>query len=323
MVLVTGATGFLGSELVKQLCESGKSIRALKRPSSVIPDNLKNLTQIEWAESDILDYFSLEKAFDGISHVYHCAAFITFDPAFKKQVLKINQQSTAHIVNLCLEREIEKLVHVSSVAALGRAKEGDKISERTAWEFNGNHHGYSISKYESEMEVWRGIAEGLNAAIVNPSLIIGANAGTKGTGKLFEMVRKGLQFYTKGTVGVVDVEDVARAMILLMESDINAERFVLNAQNISSKELFELSAHCFNVKAPSNEAKPWMLELAWRGASVLSLFTGKSYSLTKHSARSSVKEHNYANEKFLKVFPDFQYKSLKKSIEEICEKLKR
>jgi len=323
MILVTGATGFLGSELVKQLSNGGKKVRALKRETSVIPSMLQGLANIEWFNGDMLDYFSLEKAFEGITHVYHCAALISFDPAFKKQLLRVNSESTAHIVNLCLENNIEKFVHVSSVSALGDAKEGAKVSEQTQWEFNGRQHGYSISKYESEMQVWRGIAEGLDAVIVNPSLIIGANAGAKGTGQLFDIVRKGLGFYTKGSVGLVDVEDVARAMILLMESNVSGERFLINACSMPSKELFEEAAKELGVAAPSREAKPWMLELAWRGAGFISLFTGKNYALTRDSARSSVKQLNYANDKFLNLFPDFQYKPVKKSIEEICRKLKR
>jgi len=108
----------------------------------------------------------------------------------------------------------------------GDPKAGGETTEKDQWEFNGTQQGYSISKYESEMEVWRGIAEGLNAVVVNPSVIIGKNAGNKGSGKLFELVRKGLRYYTPGSIGVVDVEDVAKVMIQLMESDISASDFL-------------------------------------------------------------------------------------------------
>jgi len=323
MILVTGATGFLGSELVKQLIDSGKSVRAIKRNSSAIPDILKPLSNIEWVEADIVDYFSLEDAFEGVSHVYHCAALVSFDPAYKKQLLKVNREGTAHIVNLCLDKGIKKLVHVSSVSALGDAKKEEFITEQTQWEFDGTQNGYSISKYESEMEVWRGISEGLNAVIVNPSLILGANADTEGTGKLFEMLKKGLKFYTNNVVGVVDVEDVAKAMIRLMDSDVTAERFILNAQNITSKELFTEAAKSLRVKPPHILAKPWMLELAWRGAGFLSLFTGKNYALTKDSARSASKIRRYSSEKLLKELPGFTYKPLNKTLEEIASKLNR
>ncbi|WP_207533810.1 NAD-dependent epimerase/dehydratase family protein [Desertivirga arenae] len=323
MILVTGATGFLGSELVKQLVNSGKAVRALKRSTSRIPEILEPYTEIEWVTADIVDYFSLEEAFQGITRVYHCAALVSFDPAYKKQLLKINKEGTAHIVNLALDHGVEKLVHVSSVSALGAPKKEDVITESSQWEFDGTQNGYSISKYESEMEVWRGISEGLDAVIVNPSLILGENAGTKGTGQLFQMIKRGLKFYTNNMVGIVDVVDVANAMIRLMDSEISGERFILNACNVTSKELFTEAAKSMAVKPPSIEAKPWMLELAWRGANLLSLFTGKNYSLTRDSARSSTKVRKYSNKKILKAFPDFTYKPYNKTLEEIASKLNR
>lgn len=323
MILVTGATGFLGSELVKQLVNSGKAVRAIKRSSSQIPEILKPLPNIDWFNADIVDYFSLEEAFQGVRQVYHCAALVSFDSAYKKQLLKINKEGTAHIVNLALDNEVEKLIHVSSVAALGEPKKEDVITENTQWEFDGTQNGYSISKYESEMEVWRGISEGLSAVIVNPSLILGANAGSRGTGQLFHMIKKGLRFYTNNVVGIVDVEDVAKAMLKLMESDISGQRYILNAQNISSKVLFSEAAKTMGVKPPTLEAKPWMLELAWRGAGLLSLFTGKNYALTRDSARSSTRIRHYSNQKLLKAFPEFTYKPLNKTLEEIAAELNR
>ncbi|WP_207426542.1 NAD-dependent epimerase/dehydratase family protein [Pedobacter sp. SYSU D00535] len=322
MVLVTGATGFLGSELVKQLSLAGEQVRVLRRPDSVIPTILRDIDTVEWVNADILDYFSLESALQGITKIYHCAAYISFRRSDKKKLLKLNREGTAHLVNLALDLGVEKFVHVSSVAALGEAKEGKPVSEQNHWEFNGTQHGYSISKYESEMEVWRGISEGLQAVVVNPSLIIGAGAGTKGSGQIFEMIRKGVKFYPSGSCGLVDVEDVARAMILLMNSDLSAERFILNAENWQYKELFVEAATCFGTKIPSVEAKSWMMELAWRGASIAAAFSGKDYGLTRDTARNSLKRLKYSNEKFLRHFPSFHYKPVKKSVEEICRALK-
>ncbi len=318
MILVTGATGFLGSELVRQLHLQGKKVKALKRRTSTIPQILEGMTGVEWAEADMLDYFSLERAFEGISHVYHCAATISFQPADKKKMLRVNEEGTAHIVDLCLEKGIEKLVHVSSVAALGEAKPHEQITEKTFWEFDGKQGGYSISKYESEMEVWRGIAEGLCAVIVNPSIIIGKNAGDSGSGQIFETVRNGLRFYTDGTCGMVAVEDVVRAMILLMDSDIQSERYILNAENITFREVFEEAAKAYKVQAPSIKAGRWLTGIGWRLASLVSAISGKEFGLTKETARSSRKKTDFSSEKFLKLFPDFRFKPVKESIREIC-----
>ncbi|MGV3509226.1 MAG: NAD-dependent epimerase/dehydratase family protein [Sphingobacteriaceae bacterium] len=323
MILVTGATGFLGSELVKQLVESGNKVRAIKRATSNIPSVLQNKELLEWVDADILDYFALEKAFEDISQVYHCAALLSFSAEDKHQQLRINKEGTQHIVNLCMEKNIQKLVHVSSVAALGVAKENLPVTEKNQWEYDGTQQGYSISKYESEMEVWRAIAEGLNAVIVNPSIIIGKNAGTNGSGQIFETVRKGLKFYTSGSNGFVDVEDVARAMILVMNSDVSGERFLINAENWALKDLFTEAAKAFNLPAPAIEVKPWMMEFAWRGAQFLSMLNGKKYGLTKDTARNAFKKTHYSSEKFQHYFPEFTYKPIKISIKEVCDALKK
>ncbi len=316
MILVTGATGFLGSELVKQLLEKGFAVRAIKRENSIVPDILKEKTNLDWVNADVLDYFSLEEAFKGIKKVYHCAAFISFNPADKKKLQKINVEGTANVVNLCMEQDVEKLVHVSSVAAIGEAKPGQLTSEKNHWEFNGNQHQYAISKHESEMEVWRGIAEGLNAVIVNPSVIIGKNSGIKGSRQLFETVKKGLKFYTDGSIGLVDVEDVTKCMIALMESEITGQNFIINAENWSYKDFFTTIASNFKISPPAIEAHPWMLGLAWRGAKLASLITGKDYGLTKATARSACKKHDYSNKKITQAI-GVEFKPIKTSIQEI------
>lgn len=320
MILVTGATGFVGSELVKQLLEANFHVRALKRAESKIPQILKDRSGIEWVEADLLNYFSLLEAFEGVTNVYHCAAYISFEPKDKKLLHKINVEGTINVVNLCLEKNVEKLVHVSSVAALGESKSGQLITEKDQWEFTGTQHGYSISKHESEMEVWRGIAEGLNAVIVNPSLIIGKNAGPGGSGQIFETVRKGLRFYPSGTVGLVDVEDVAKCMIELMQSEITEHQFLINAENWTYKDLFGEISTQYGLKRPTIEAKRWMVSIAWRVAQFASLITGKRYGLTKHTAHSSLKEHLYSNQK-IKQATGINFKPIKKTIKEICQSL--
>lgn len=318
MIFVTGATGFLGSELVKQLLERGKRVRALKRRNSSIPSLLKNNPSLEWVEGDMLDFFSLEKALEDVTEVYHCAAIVSFDTGHKKKMLAVNKEGTGHLVQLCLERNVRKLIHVSSVAALGDGKAGDLTHENNHWEFDGNQYGYSISKYESEMEVWRGIAEGLRAVIVNPSVIIGKNAGNEGSGKLFTAVEKGLRFYTDGATGFVDVEDVARAMIMLMESDIHSERFILNSENMRFKDFFRITAAALGTKAPGIKVTPWMMVLGRQLAGLVSLVSGKRTLLTREVAVSALKSTAYSSSKFLKRFPDFEFKPIQESIAEIC-----
>lgn len=322
MILVTGATGFLGSELILQLNGQGKKVRALKRENSVIPTLLKDNALIEWVVADINDISDLEDAFEGIRQVFHCAAMVSFNPADKAQLLKINIEGTSNIANLCVSNNV-RMLHVSSVAALGEPKKGmPLITEKDYWEYDSKVHSYAISKYEGEMEVWRSIAEGLDAVIVNPSVIIGKNAGFEGSGAIFKLVKEGLSFYTRGATGIVDVQDVAKSMILLMDSEISGERFTISAENYHYKQFFAEIAQGFGVKAPSKEAKPWMLGIAWRAAKIASLFTGKAATLTSDAARSSLNISLYSNDK-IKKDTGITFKPLHQSIQEACAGLKQ
>lgn len=320
MILVTGATGFLGAELVKQLTDQNITVRAIRRSSSKIPALLENNTLVSWRIADINEPEDLADAFEGITKVYHCAATVSFDPKDKAKLLKINIEGTANIVHLCIENNV-RLLHVSSIAALGFPKKDELISEKHFWDYDPKAHNYAISKYQGEMEVWRGIAEGLDAVIVNPAVIIGKNAGFNGSGAIFKLVKEGLKFYTDGATGIVDVEDVAKCMILLMESGITEERYTLSADNLHYRDFFAQIANGFGIKAPSKEAKRWMLGIAWRAAKFASLFTGKPAALTKDAARSSFNLSYYTNQKITETF-NFKFKPLNQSIAEVCNALK-
>jgi len=316
MILVTGATGFLGAELIHQLTTQGNQIRALKRKHSLIPSLIAANTKIDWRIADINDISALDDTFEGITQVYHCAAFISFDPKDKSKLFHINIEGTSNIVNLCSDYGA-RLLHVSSVAALGDARKGQLITEKDFWEYDAKAHNYGISKYEGEMEVWRGIAEGLDAVIVNPSVIIGAGAGYTGSGAIFKLVKEGLSYYTRGATGIVDVEDVAKSMVALMNSKESAERYIISSENYHYQHFFEEIAKGFGVKAPAREAKPWMLGIAWRAAKLASLFTGKPAALTSDAARSSLNESLYSNKK-IKHITGIEFKPLKQSIADAC-----
>jgi dihydroflavonol-4-reductase len=319
-ILVTGATGFLGAELAKQLTAAGNDIVCIKRAASQIPQTLLPIKNINWVEADILDITALEDSFEGVSQVYHCAALVSLSPANKKAMIRINVEGTANIVNLSMQNNA-RLVHVSSIAALGEAKPGHLTTEKNHLEETPHEDGYAISKYESEMEVWRGIAEGLDAVIVNPSLIIGAGAGTRGTGKIFEKVRKGLKYYTAGSNGFVDVEDVAKSMITLMNSDITAQRYIINAENWTWKNMLTLIAENFGTPPPQTEAKPWMLGLAWRASALLGAISDKFKGFDKVAANAALKQLSYCNKKIKKAI-GIEFKPIIQSVSEICKALK-
>ncbi len=317
MILVTGGTGFLGSTLINKLINAGKTVIATKRPSSVIPEKLKGSPLIEWVDADITDYFALSDLISKAKQVYHCAAVVSYQKAEAANMHKTNIEGTQHIVNLCLEHGA-RLVHVSSITALGTNKVGHPVSETDKWEYDKKTSNYALSKYRSELEVWRGIREGLDAIIVNPSVIMGLGSYKKGSGAIFEIVNKGIKIYPPGSVGVVDVEDVAHVMISLMEhTDISGERYILNSENLTNKDLMHSIAKLLDKKAPHIEAKPYMLGLAWRLARIAALFKGSKPTLTRESAQAACAKLAYSNKKISETL-NYKFKPVNRILEEIA-----
>ncbi len=289
----------------------------MKRPSSSMELVEGIVNKVEWVEGDILDTSFLEEAFQDVEKVYHCAAVVSFNHKDAALMMKINREGTANVVNIALALGVKKLIHVSSIAAIGRSKSEAIINEESKWIESNSNSPYGISKHLAEMEVYRGIAEGLNAAIVNPSNILGSGfwRGRTSTGQLFYKVWKGMPFYPVGSTGFVDVRDVVRFMYLLMESEKSNERYILNGENLPFKKVFDSMAEALNAKKPYIEVTPIVRELAWRGSWVLSKITGRPPFVTKQTARYSAGNYFYENTKSLDAFP-FIYSPLKKTIEE-------
>ena len=177
-IFVTGGTGFVGAYLLQYLVANGyQNITALKRPSSPMDLVVSISNQIHWVEGDVLDLPVLEEVMKEVDQVYHCAAMVSFQPNDKEQMMQVNRQGTANIVNMAMHHKVKKLVHISSIAAIGKEKDQKIISELTKWKEDVNTTNYAKSKYAAEMEVWRGIAEGLKAVIINPSMILGSGFG--------------------------------------------------------------------------------------------------------------------------------------------------
>lgn len=323
MILVTGATGFLGTQLVVQLLQSETRIRCIKRHTSHIPPKLETLSnKIEWLNADILNLSDLAVAFDGITHVYHCAAMVSLNPKDKEQMIRTNVDGTANVVNLCIAQNVQKLIHVSSIAALGKSKNGELITEQHYWDAFDVNNGYAVSKYQSEMEVWRGIEEGLKAVIVNPSIILGIDASVEATNIMFKTIKNGLNYYTLGGSGFVDVADVAKAMIFLAHSDIVAQRFIINSQNMLYKNMFQSIAQALGVPAPAKKATPFMLGIAWRFSTAKAYLTNKKALITSDIATTASRIETFSNQKIKQII-DFNFKPIDVSINEIANRFKK
>jgi nucleoside-diphosphate-sugar epimerase len=332
-VLVTGATGMLGSRLVYDLFLKGIKVRAIYRDVKRI-EVFKNYIElyggnavelvdwVEWFEAELLDFVGLNDALDGIDMVYHCAAMVSFYPPDRAEMFRINVEGTGNLVNACLESGVKKICHVSSIAALGRNENGKLIDETSGWVPEEKHSGYSITKFHSEMEVWRGVEEGLSAVIVNPSVIIGPGDWKSGSSAFYGQLANGLRFYSSGATGFVDVCDVSAAMLLLTTDDnfekACGKRFLLNAANMSYRDFFTKIALSIHAQVPTVMVTNLMLAIAWRMAFLAGKITGNKPQITQETAMSASNRTAYDGSKITSEF-GFEYRPIDESIVHIGE----
>ncbi len=313
-ILVTGGTGFLGSYLLRYLVSYGfKNIRATKRKNSRMDLVIEIKDKVQWLEGDILDIPFLEEAMERIEQVYHCAAMVSFQTKDKNRMMEVNEGGTANIVNVALQKNIQKLIHTSSIAALGRVEGTCAVDENATWEHNELNSNYAKSKYNAEMQVWRGMAEGLTIGIVNPSLIMGSGFWEEGTPKMFKTLSKNFPYFPKGGTGMVDVRDVAKAMIRLMNSDIVNERMILNEKNLTYKNIFAQIADSTEAKIPSKEISPLLSAIAWRLEWLRSKLTGANPLYTKENANTTKHFFEYKNDKSKELL-NFEYTSIEETL---------
>jgi dihydroflavonol-4-reductase len=328
MIFVTGGTGLVGSHLLLALVRRYGQVKALRRKTSDInlvrkvfswysPDSDELYKKIEWVEGDVLDIFSLGQVLNDVDMIYHCAAVVSFEPKRRKEMIHNNVEGTTNIVNAALDKGIKKICHVSSNSALGKSQPGEAVTEETNWMPSKRNSGYSESKFFSETEIWRGIEEGLDAVVVNPSIIIGPGNWNNGSTGFFPAIYKGLRFYTKGTTGFVDVRDVADAILLLTEKEnfekAKRQKFLISAENLSYHDLFSQIAKSMGKPRPSIYASGAVLEIAWRVASLWSTISGQPARITHETVAKSNLKQKFDGSKITRMF-DFKYRPVQEAI---------
>jgi dihydroflavonol-4-reductase len=328
MILVTGATGFVGAHLLYQLAETNEHVRAIYRSEKTIEKvtevfslygaDASLISKIEWFKADITDVPSMIPAFYGVKKVYHCAAFISFNPKDYREMRKVNIHGTAIIVNLSIDAKVNKICFVSSIASIGNSIYGEPSTEENEWNPQADNSGYSITKFGAEMEVWRASQEGVDVVIVNPGIILGGGFWNAGSGKIFTKIFHGLKFYTEGKTGFVGVKDVVKTMVFLTNSTIKNERFILVSENKSYKEVFFLIADALKKKRPYKRIHRWKMELLWRGSSFLSIITGKEPLLSKYAAKSANSTSLYTSKKVQEILP-FKFQTIEAVVKEVSE----
>lgn len=303
MILVTGGTGLVGYHLLLQLSLEKEAIRAIYRSEKKL-QHVKNLFQtanqlaafekIDWIQADVLDVPALELAFTDVSLVYHCAALVSFNPKDEDKLYQNNIVGTANVVNISLSKNVKKLAYVSSIAALGNGTEHNLIvNEETERNNEAIRSDYSISKFGAEMEVWRGFQEGLDVVIVNPGVIFGNGFPKEGSSLFIQNIKEGQLFYTLGKLGIVAVEDVVKAMMTLMKSTITGERYILVAEDVTYKELFDsiaenltLRTSANKIKKPKYLVKKWQVQIARVLEFIFAILFFRKRMLTKSTINS-------------------------------------
>ncbi|MBL7963050.1 MAG: NAD-dependent epimerase/dehydratase family protein [Flavobacteriales bacterium] len=302
MDLVTGGTGIVGAHVLLELVRAGRSARAIHRDGSG-PAHVQRLfahygaealfTKIEWVKADLLDVHGLSEAMQGVEHVYHAAAHISFDPRERKKLFAVNITGTAHVVNAALEAGVKRLVHVSSTSAVGAGPAGVPRTEDTPWDEDGEHSAYAVSKREAELEVHRGIAEGLDAVMANPCVVLGPGQPQRSSMSLMERLQRGTAWYPSGRASTVDARDVAQALLLLAEHGESGARYLLVGEQVPYRDLFTQVLQAFGHPAPTREVRPWMLQLAWRVEAVRGLLTGSRRLITRSTVSSARSQRSY------------------------------
>ncbi|WP_121666979.1 SDR family oxidoreductase [Mesonia aquimarina] len=312
MILVTGATGLVGSHLLAKLLQQEAPIRALYRSESKISETKKILehyfeekteaffSKIEWFQADITNIPKLNDAFEGITQVYHCAGLISYDLRDYKKLRKINIEGTANVVNIALAKNIDKLCHVSSIAALGDEIGKKKITENSPRINENFHDNYSITKYGAEMEVWRASQEGLPVVIVNPGVIIGNGFWDSGSGLLFKKIDNGLNYHFPLTTGFVGINDVTEIMVKLMQSNAVNERYILVSENLSFEKVLKEIANKISKPGPKKSLKKWMIFLGWIFQATGNLFFNTKQEITWHSLKAVFSKSYYSSKKVKK-----------------------
>lgn len=325
MDLVTGATGIVGAHLVSALLASGRSVRAIARD----PKKIAHLHQVlahyglqehdiserlELVNVDILDVSAVNECVIGIEHLYHSAAMVSFTPHEKDLMWKVNVDGTGNLINASIATNVKRFCHVSSVASIGRDPNGEMSTENSPFEDAPHVSPYSHTKYHAELEIFRGIAEGLDAFMVNPSVIIGPGLVGQSSMAMVDKVRNGISFYPSGTAAIVDARDVAQALISGSEKARTGERYLLVGEHLPYKELFKTIAEISGTRPAKRVLPHWLLNIAWRLEATRTFFFRSHPFITKHTAHSACSHYRYDNTK-AKTELGVEFRTVQKAVE--------
>lgn len=325
MVLVTGSTGLVGSYLLYYLLEKGKQVRAMKRKTSsvvAVKNVFKELNpkkaeiyfdSIQWIEGEINDLFFIEDAVKGCEEIYHCLALITFDETYQNELFRVNCNFTKLLVDLSIEHKIKKFCYFSSIATLGKSLKNQTIDEETTFDLKSNLSSYARSKYAAEMEVFRASQEGLSVVVVNPGVIIGSHHWTRKLSMMFELNKRKFAFSSSGISHLVDVRDVAKCSIELMEKNIFNQKFILVSDGISYKNQNDIFRKIYN-KNPTILVSKFLVKLLYYLTLPFKFISKTRKELSRYTFNALFSTDKISNKKIRKTL-NYTFISAEESIE--------
>ena len=271
-ILVTGGSGLLGSYLLRWFKRAGYTqlTATFQNPDS-IPSDLRE--GIEWKSLKLPDTQAAIEIIRDKNWVIHSAALVSYHQADKYRLLEINTVGTADITNACLMHEVDHLIYIGSIGAIGKESNHVTLNESNVWLQNQYSTAYGLSKYLGELEVWRGAAEGLNVSVILPSVILGTGHWNQSSLQLFDRVAKHSPWYPAGQTGYVDVRDVAEFVGKILEKSITGQRWLLNGANVSYKDIYHLIANELSLTRKYRLAPKWLAKTILM---MTNLFAGKS-----------------------------------------------
>lgn len=327
MNFVTGGTGLVGSHILLELAKSGKKITALKRQSSDLSQVqdlfkrnqlLEQFNTINWVDCGLHGVNQLIEVMQGAEFIYHCAALVSFNSNDRLELISTNIEGTSNMIDAALVAQPKKFVYISSTAAIGKQPKSKVITEDLDWHPDNKNGQYSFSKHHAELEVWRGVEEGLNTVILNPAVILGPGKWNLSSTRIFTTVYNGLKFYTKGANAFVDVRDVASLAVKLAKSDVSNDRFLIFSENLSFRKVMGLIAKGLNKPEPKFLATPFMGYLAGLFSEIWAVIGGIQPLITRDSSKSANTVQVFSNKKILEA-TKHTFIPIEKSIADTCK----
>ena len=330
-LLLTGATGLVGSHTLLKLVENGVYVKAFVRPNSDYRNRIEEVFSlfnqpaslldqyVTFFEGDILNIGDLEDALDGIESVIHTAAIVREGFETSDRLMKVNVEGTSNLVNLCLDLNVSWFLHLSSVSTLGPNPEG-LVDEDFFFKANPNTSSYALSKYLAEQEVWRASEEGLPVVILNPSIILGASRSMQSSSAIFHAAKKGISFYTNGLHGYVDVIDVSTVIHYLYNIRFSGKRFIVSSQNIENFDFLNAVCESMNSAPPRIRFQKWMTLPAIIIGVIDKIFHKNSTKINRKLLRSAQGRNAYDNARIIEK-TGIQFKTVRTSISETAQRM--